>query len=311
MLTDLDSNSAAALFHQRAKQAHANFAPTPEDLPAITRICQLVEGLPLGLELAAAWVRRMSVQEIAHEIEQNLDFLTTTARDVPQRHRSIRAVFEHSWALLTNDEQRILRQLAVFSGGFRREVAERVSGATLFQISMLVDKSLLRHISGQAGWYDFHELVRQYVDLKVQDNPEEHDQLHEHHAGYYAAWLHQWEGPLQGPQQQEILHQISLEIDNIRSAWNWMVMHHQTSYLQQSLASLFVFHDIRNWIRQGADLFEQAVAALQSREIIAKTPDADTILLGELMVCQAHMYWHLGQTQQSRELLQRSLKLLG
>ncbi|HEX9840678.1 MAG TPA: NB-ARC domain-containing protein [Anaerolineales bacterium] len=120
-MENLESNSAAALFVQRAKQTKMDFIPTRDDYSSIKRICQLVEGLPLALELAATWVRMLSVKEIAHEIERNIDFLTTTGRDVPQRHRSIRAVFEYSWNLLTEEERRILRQLAVFRRGFTRD----------------------------------------------------------------------------------------------------------------------------------------------------------------------------------------------
>jgi len=306
----LESNSAAALFLQRARQTNANFILTAEDAQAIMRICRLVEGLPLGLELAATWVRMMPVTEIAREIERSLDFLTTTARDVPQRHRSIRAVFDYSWDLLSEEEQRILRQLAVFSGGFSREAAERVAGATLSHLSALLDKSLLRHTNVHAGWYDFHELVRQYVDLKAQSNREEHTQMHERHADYYADWLHELEDQLQGPQQQEVLNQISQDIDNIRSAWKCMINTQQTENLRKSLASLFVLHDIRNWLHQGMDIFEQAIIPLRHHETMDARQDVDSILLGELMVCQGHMCWHLGHTQNSRDLLQRSLRLL-
>ena len=283
---------------------------TTSDLPSITRICQLVEGLPLGLELAATWVRMMSLAEIAQEIERSKDFLTTTVRDVPQRHRSIRAVFDHSWELLTTDEQRILRQLAVFSGRFTRDAADHVAGATLSQLSALVDKSLLRYTSAHAGWYDFHELIRQYVELKAQGNPEEHAQLHDRHAHYFAHWLHQWESRLQGPQQLEILAQVNLEIDNVRSAWNWMVTHRQTSNIQKSLASMFVLYDIRNWLHEGSTHFEQAVTALQIQELVNSDQDMNMLLLGELMVCQGHFCWHLGKMQKARELIEYGLQLL-
>lgn len=310
-MENLESNSAAALFMQRAKQVKLNFILTKDDYSSVKRICQLVEGLPLGLELAATWVRMLPVKEIAHEIERNIDFLATTARDVPPRHRSIRAVFDYSWSLLSLEEQRMLRQLTVFSGGFAREAAQHVAGASISQLSALVDKSLLRHTGVQAGWYNFHELIRQYVYHKGQEDLAEHIQLHERHAEYYAARLHQWESLLHGPQQQEVLTQISLEIDNVRSAWNWMVMHRQTTYLQQSLMGLFVLYDIRNWSQEGSILFGQAAAALQSHEneMVDGEQDVD-IVLGELMACQAHLCWHLGQTQLARDLLQRSLELL-
>ena len=308
---DLESNSAAALFIRRARQVKTNFLPTWDDAQAIARICHLVEGLPLGLELAATWMRMMSAREISHEIERSLDFLTTPARDVPQRHRSIRAVFDYSWNLLSEEEQRILRQLAVFSRGFTREAAQQVTGAGLPELLALVDKSLLRHMSARASWYDFHELVRQYVELKARENMDEHIRLRERHADYYAAWLHQLEEQIQGPQQQEILSQIGLDIENVRSAWNRMIEYRQTSNLQQSLDSVFVWHDIRNWLHQGAAFFEQAISAWLSFEQVEDEHNPDRILLGELMVCHGHMVWHLGQTQKARQLLQRSLKLIG
>ena len=309
-LKDLEANSAAALFIRRARQVKPNFTLTWEDAQAIAHICRVVEGSPLGLELAAPWARIMSTREIAQEIERNVDFLTTTARDVPPRHRSMRAVFDYSWNLLSEEEQRILRQLAVFSGGFTRQAAEQVAGADLSQLSALADKSLLRHTAGHSGRYDFHELIRQYVELKARQNADEHTRLHERHANYYAAWLQSLQSQLEGPQQQETLRRISLDIDNVRSAWNRMIRDQQTSNLQQSLTSVFILHDIRNWLHQGAALFEQAVTAWLPFEEIDDEVDENKILLGELMVCQGHMIWHLGQAPQARELLQRSLDLL-
>ena len=98
-------NTSVELFLQRARRAHVGFNATPEDYPAIVRICQLVDGMPLGIELAAAWVRTLACDEIAQEIERGLDFLSVSARDLPARHRSMRAVFDHSWKLLTEEEQ--------------------------------------------------------------------------------------------------------------------------------------------------------------------------------------------------------------
>ena len=306
-LDELESTSAVALFVQRAKQAKVNLTLAAEDLPAIKRICQLVEGSPLGLELAASWVRMMSVQEIASEMERSVDFLTTAARDMPQRHRSMRAVFDHSWNLLSDEERRVMMRLSIFRGGFTREAAQQVAGATLLHLSALVHKSLLRHTEDRLGRYDFHELIRQYAVVKLQEDPDENVRAHERHAGYYAVWLRQREGELQTSQLQEALNQITLEIDNLRAAWDWMVAHRQTSNLRQSLVSLFILHDIRNWIRQGAALFEKAVLALQSHE----KEDGNAIALGELMTCQGHMAWHLGDLQKARDLFQKSLELLG
>ena len=306
-LDRLEANSAVALFIQRARQANIKLTPTAEDLPAITRICQLVEGSPLGLELAASWVRIMSVQEIAQEMERSVDFLTSTARDMPPRHRSMRAVFDHSWNLLSDQERRVMMRLSLFRGGFTREAAEQVAGATLFDLSTLVHKSLLRHTEGRAGRYDFHELVRQYAVVRLQEHQDEYILAHERHADYYAAWLRQREDELEDSRLPAALDQITLEIDNLRIAWDWMVAYRQTKHLRHSLVSLFVLHDIRNWIRQGAVLFEQAVEALQSQ---ARDEEVE-LALGELMTCQGHMVWHLGDLQKARELFGQSLERLG
>jgi predicted ATPase/DNA-binding SARP family transcriptional activator len=160
----VESYSAVQLFLQTARRMRARFA-VAEEQPHVIRICQLVEGLPLGLELAASWVRVMSCQEIAQQIEHNLDLLSAQISDVPDRHRSARAVFEYSWGLLAPEEQAVFMKLAVFPGGFRREAAEKVAGAPLSLLFTLVDKSLLR--VNAAGRYDLHGLLHQYVSEKT------------------------------------------------------------------------------------------------------------------------------------------------
>src|SRR5262245_54888192 len=157
----LEASSAARLFLQRARQARVGFTLTDDDRQAVYEICQLVAGLPLGIELAAAWVATLSCREIAREIQRSLDFLAASARDVVDRHQSIRAAFDHSWKLLSAEEQRVLRQIAVFRGSFGRAAAEQVATTSLASLSTLVSKSLLRHT--QDGRYELHDLVRQYA----------------------------------------------------------------------------------------------------------------------------------------------------
>ena len=161
--------SAVALFVQSARRAKAGFALRAGDEPAVAHICRLVEGMPLAIELAASWVRMLSCQEIAREIEHNLDFLVASTRDLPERHRSLWAVFDHSWKLLSGEEQRELSQLSVFRGGFTRQAAEAVAGASLAALSSLVTKSLVRRASAldDLTYYDLHELVRQYAHVQL------------------------------------------------------------------------------------------------------------------------------------------------
>jgi predicted ATPase/DNA-binding SARP family transcriptional activator len=160
----IESYSAVQLFLQTARRMRARFA-LAEEQRHVVRICQLVEGLPLGLELAAAWVRVLSCREIAEQIERNLDVLSAQLADVPDRHRSARAVFEYSWSLLAPEEQQVFLRLAAFPGGFRREAAEKVAGAPLSLLFTLVDKSLLR--ASASGRYDMHSLLHQFVAEKA------------------------------------------------------------------------------------------------------------------------------------------------
>jgi predicted ATPase len=159
--------SAVALFLQRAHQVHAAFAPGEDEKQAIARICRLVEGMPLAIELAASWTPMLSCAEIVHEIEQNLDILTSRLRDAPLRHRSLEAVFAHSWRLLSAEEQRLFAQLSVFRGRFTRQAAAQVAGATLPDLFALADKSLLRRADN--GTYEIHELTRQFATARLQE----------------------------------------------------------------------------------------------------------------------------------------------
>lgn len=156
--------SAVQLFVQRARQVRADFCLTPDNAAAVVRVCRLVEGLPLGIELAAAWVRALDCPSIADEIERNLDFLASAQRDIPERQRSIRAVFEHSWALLEPAEKLAFRRLSVFRGGVDLEAAAQVAEASPNSLAGLVDKSFLRR--GPAGRYDIHEVMRQYGEAR-------------------------------------------------------------------------------------------------------------------------------------------------
>lgn len=161
--------SAVQLFAHTARRMQARFDLAAEQAHVI-RICQLVEGLPLGLELAASWVRVLPCREIVHQIESNLAALTTGVKDVPARHRSLQAVFEYSWNLLTPDEQGALLKLAAFPGGFRREAAEELAGAPLSMLFSLADKSLLR--VSPAARYDLHPVLRACIGQKLDDRRE-------------------------------------------------------------------------------------------------------------------------------------------
>src|SRR5262249_43905290 len=154
------SYSAVQLFRQNAVRVLPDFS-LQANAPDVLRICQLVEGMPLAIELAAAWVRLLPCSQIAEKLASSLDFLASPLRNLPEGHRSLRAVFDHSWNFLSRAEQTGLAKLSVFRGGFDLEAAEEVGGASLSVLASLADKSLL-HADGK-GQYAVHELLRQYA----------------------------------------------------------------------------------------------------------------------------------------------------
>jgi predicted ATPase/DNA-binding SARP family transcriptional activator len=212
-----EQSSAVQLFVQSAVRAKNDWRLNEAERPWIVRICQLLEGLPLGIELAAAWVRLLSCEEIAREVEKDLAFLASTTRDVPNRHRSLQAVFDHSWRLLSEEEQRVLGELALFRGGFRREAAEQVAGAGLPLLSALLDKSLLRR--NPTGRYDLHELVRQY-SLQMLDE-DGMLMVRTRHLRYFRELAETAEGKFTGPEQGRWLAALEAEHDNVQAALEW------------------------------------------------------------------------------------------
>ena len=193
--TKREEYSAVQLFVQHARRA--GYIPQQVDTPVIVQICQLVEGIPLAVELAAAWTHAISCADIAREITHSLDILTTALRNIPEKHRSMRAAFEQSWKLLPADEQMVFSQLSVFRGGFRREAAEAITSASLMTLAALVDKSLLR--TNGNGRYDMHDLLRQYGDEQLQASGTANS-VRDTHSQYYLELLHLRESGIQRPQ---------------------------------------------------------------------------------------------------------------
>ncbi len=210
---------AVTLFVQRARRTAPRFELNAQNQANVAQICRLVEGMPLAIELAATWMRLLSPAEIASEIKNNLDFLSSSVRNLPERHRSMRVVFDHSWQMLSREEQQVLCKLAIFRGGFQRRAAEQVAGATLSILSTLVNRTLLRRAT--AGRYDLHELVRQYSAGQLESELEIKRVTQERHYAYYLDFVRTAEHQLRGPNQLEWLERLELENDNIRAAMQW------------------------------------------------------------------------------------------
>ena len=296
-------SAAIDLFVQTARRSRPNFAVAPDDLPHLATICKMVEGMPLGLELAASWVDMLSIADIGTEIQRSLDFLETEMRNVPERHRSMRAVFDASWQQLNETEQAVFAQLSVFRGGFTREAAEEVAGTSLRILAALANKSLL-HFSQKRDRYEIHGLLRQYAAEKL-DASGLISELRERHAAYYCALLQRRNPELKGPRPQIALAEIGLELDNARAAWKWAVDQGQVERLDQAMDSLGMFFDWRARYPEGEAIYRLAVEKLQH------TVSGDGLrILSKLLTWLALFSHEMGQNEQADQLEQQSLTLL-
>ncbi|MCB9135845.1 MAG: protein kinase [Anaerolineales bacterium] len=300
-LAQAADTGAVQLFTARAQAARPDFALTHETLPTILRVCQLLSGTPLALELAAANMRYYTCAEIEAEIAQNFDFLTANFRDLPTRQRSLRAVFDYSWRLLAPPEQRTFAALSVFRGGFTAEGARQVAGATAPLLAGLGDKSLIRR--DEQGRFHLHEMLRQYAAEKLAERAEE---IHQQHGAYFAAFVQQRGAAISSPQQTHMLNELAHEMDNVRAAWHWTITHQPGTTLLPFINGLFDFYEIRAWIQEGADQFGTALKALRR----ASVPGTELVHM-KLLNRQARFLHRLGQRVEAEENLGNSLALAG
>lgn len=297
----LDS-SAVRLFVQSARRVQPNFSIT-DDAEHVARICRLVGGMPLAIELAAAWLRVVPCAQIAREIERDLNFLTTRLRDVPDRHRSIQAVFEHSWRLLSPSEQSTFQQLSIFRGGFDRKSAEQVTGASMFDLATLVEKSLLS--VNTSGRYYIHELLRQYGAAKLDGDPVARQTALERHCVYFAEFLAARQAAINGEGLLQATAEITIELDNVRAAWQWALQQRRLDDIIRSATTFYMFFQSKSRFLEGAHALRDAHECLQSLEA---SYVRDLALAGILN------YWgwlciRLGEFDQAAAHLQQSQRL--
>ncbi|MCB8943387.1 MAG: AAA family ATPase [Ardenticatenaceae bacterium] len=252
---DWQAAGSVQLFYQRARRSRVDFDLDGEKT-AVIRICHLVAGMPLGVELAAAWVRTLPCVEIAEEIARNLDFLATAVQDVPERHRSLRATFNYSWQLLSPVEQAVLQKLTVFRGGFTRAAAEAVADASLRSLSLLVDKSFVQREGN--GRYQIHETLQQFAAEAMEAG--EKTAVQQAHARYFAHRLHLTPNDSFNGSQMAA---IQADWDNYRAAWQWLVTHKERALLNQMLEGFYRFYMTRGWHQEGFNQLGWAVTQWQ------------------------------------------------
>lgn len=237
----LEAYPAIQLFMNISKRSVPDFKLNPEDVKHLVRICHLVEGMPLGLELAASWVGLLPLSAITAELEQGLNLLSSGHHDVPQRHRSMQATLDVSWNRLSSEQIRGFQGLTVFRGGFTRVAALEIAGVTLPILVTLVNKSWLLY-DWERDRYYVHELLRQYGAAKL-NAERSHDQaLQYRHGAYFCNYLNEREADWFGDRQRNAVAEVRKEIDNIQKAWRWAVQRVDIPLLARGLNSLCRFY---------------------------------------------------------------------
>jgi tetratricopeptide (TPR) repeat protein len=279
---------------------------TPAVAPAVARLCRLVDGLPLGIELAAAWVRTHEVTTILRQMEHGLDFLTTRLRDVPTRHRSLRSVVAESWDRLDPPAGAALAALSVFRDPFTSESAAAVAGTTPLDLSDLADRSLLQPTD--SGQFALHGVIRQYASERLSADAGAAEEARARHAAYFTARTAALVAALRGVDQAAALRTLEAEIDDSRAAWEWAVEGRRWDLVASALDGLSLFFEMRGRLQEGEAAVARAATGLSAA--IGDDAGAWSLLLGRLLGWQGRFTYFTGRYEPSADLFARGATLL-
>jgi non-specific serine/threonine protein kinase len=249
------------LFLQSAKRTQPDFELDEESANDVAKIIHLLGGLPLGIELAAGWLEILPLGEITTEIEKSLDFLETDLRDVPERHRSLRAVTDHSWNLLNDEEREVFLKLSVFRGGFEREAAQSVTGASLRTLTILVNKSLI--VRDPEGRYRVHKLLRQYAEERFNKQIDEKMATYKAHANYYSILVAKLASAMNSSKESAAINILDKDIKNIRQVWRLGIQYQQFERLDFMQDTMLYFYLGRSMLREGYEAFKNLADTME------------------------------------------------
>jgi predicted ATPase len=264
-LSALSQVAAIALFARRARAARPGFALTDQNIDAVVAICRRLDGLPLAIELAAAQARVLTPAQLLQRLERPLDVLGTTAPDVPDRQRTLRAAIAWSHDLLSRQEQALFRRLGVFAGGWTLEAAATVShlegDLDVFEgLASLVDKSLVQwHDTGAEPRFSILETVREFALERLREEDDQGLAIEQAHAGYFLSLVEQAYVELVGAEQRTWLVRLDAEDANIRAALVWSLEHRSTESALRLARALWRYWSARGRLIEGRSWLERAL----------------------------------------------------
>ena len=298
-------SDAGRLFLSEGRRAQPGFELVEGDLEPLGRLIRIVEGSPLAIVLAVSWVDVLSVTDIADEVAKSMDFLATDMQDLPRRQRSVRAVFDYSWRLLSEAEQTLFSSLSRFHGGFTRADAEAVAGAGLPQLSNLARKSLVT-TTPESSRFAVHELLRQFGEEKLEASETSNQAVAEAHAVFYADLVAAAFVQVTAGLQRQALAEIEADIENVKAAWRWHVASGSPAQAARMVRGLWFVHDVRGWHKAAVELFGDAAAVARDR----RPSDRLRVLIA---LCESAQGWFsslLGAVDDGFELANRAVEVL-
>lgn len=298
-----DDSDAVKLFVAGACRLDRHFELDGGNRELVSRICALLGGIPLAIELASAWVRALSCSEILAEIQRDLDVLSSDGSDLEKRHRSLRATFDASWRLLSADEQSAIARLAVFRSAFDRAAAGQVGEASVPLLRSLVDKSLLTRAGDRLLMLD---VVRTFALDRLAADPEMQRRACDRHLACFCNLLHTLESRVQRADAAAI-RQVADSIDDIRAAWQYATQTNNSTALLRAMDGLFQFYDARGWAREGAEVFAQSRAAIGDVSL-ARDVSRQTRLAAVRLDVRRGVFLHrLGDLREAESVLRASV----
>jgi predicted ATPase len=278
-----DGGTSLDLYLARARQANPSLNLSGEELASALQICQLVEGFPLAVELAASWTALLSSAEIADEISRSFSFLTSQTVDVPDKQRSLQAVFNYSWQMLEEEQREVLVRLSAFHGGFTRQAAQEVANATWMSIVDLANKSLVRRSSD--GRFDLHRMIRHFTKRKMKEYPDISKDIDDRHSRYYLGSLRNREADLTNERMTVTREEFRPEIENLRAAVKWAVLNWEADLAAEAVYNYFSFYVVHGW-HDGELAFDQLADWIQMN-----AGDSVRDIEAAYLSCRSHQAW--------------------
>lgn len=300
-----EGSSALSLFLNTARRVQAAFALTTENVGPVLELCRLVEGMPLGIELAAGWMGLLEPVELLRELQHKPDILATQAANVPPRQRSLRAVFDTSWRLLTGPERDALRALAIFRGSFTRAAAEEIAGVALPLLLALLNKCWLTR--DEEGRFSLHQLLRQYGMEALAAEPAQFTEVRRRHSRHYCNWLAEREEAIVGLQQEAVLAELEQEMGNILAACRAAAKSGDTRFLYPALNTLGRYYRWRGRYLTGERTFANLLAEVDGAG--ASSGEGER-LRARMLVWRMTLNNFLGRTDESHAFAQEASALL-